>query len=115
MVRMGNFNWAWRATILVTFDVNNINAKIDDIRHEKMALAAKPIGFDPAEDIEFLVSEFRLITQWVGVSWLPLPMAHHFETPIRGWWFCCEKPGNAKATHLPFPINTADELLHRIA
>ena len=43
----------------VTFDVNNIAAKIDDIKAmKKILLAGKhEIDFDPAEDIEFLYSE----------------------------------------------------------
>ena len=43
----------------VTFDVNNIHAKIDDIRAMKKILldGKHEIDFDPAEDIEFLYSE----------------------------------------------------------
>ena len=43
----------------VSFDINNIDAKIADIRHmKKILLTGKhEIDFDPAEDIEFLMSE----------------------------------------------------------
>ena len=43
----------------VSFDVHNIHAKISDIRTmKKILLAGKhEIDFDPAEDIEFLMSE----------------------------------------------------------
>ena len=45
--------------IPVTFDVNNINAKINDIRSmKKIMLNGKhEIDFDPDEDIEFLFTE----------------------------------------------------------
>src|SRR6478752_2336951 len=43
----------------VTFDVNNIDAKIADIKTMKKLLVGgkHEIDFDPAEDVEFLFSE----------------------------------------------------------
>ena len=103
----------------VTFDVNNINAKIDDIRRmKKMVLAAKhEIGFDPAEDIEFLVSE-SLPYHPNGLSFLVTltdgnTISETYYSVGGGFVVKEGEPGNAKSdVHLPFPINTADELLH---
>src|SRR5690606_6606241 len=43
----------------VTFDVNNITAKINDIKAMKLLLLGgkHEVEFDPSEDIEFLMSE----------------------------------------------------------
>lgn len=103
----------------VTFDVNNIDAKIADIRHmKKILLSSKhEIDFDPAEDIEFLMGE-SLPFHPNALSFLvTLDNEENFaETfySIGGGFVVKEnEPQNASAdVHLPFPINTSDELLH---
>ncbi|HAO47013.1 MAG TPA: L-serine ammonia-lyase [Ferruginibacter sp.] len=103
----------------VTFDVNNINAKIADIKHmKKMVLAGKhEIDFDPAEDIEFLMSE-SLPFHPNGLSFL-VALSHGeniAETYYSvGGGFVVKEGEDQHAgseVHLPFPINTADELVH---
>jgi len=99
--------------------VNNINAKIDDIhRMKKMVLAARhEIDFDPAEDIEFLMSE-SLPYHPNGLSFLVTladgnSIAETYYSV--GGGFVVKEGETANANndiHLPFPINTADELLH---
>lgn len=103
----------------VTFNVENINLKISDIRSRKkiMLHGLHEIDFDPKEDIEFLMTES-----------LPYhPNALMFLTTLKNGQSIAEtyysvgggfvkKEGedesNAKTVHLPFPINTADDLLH---
>ena len=103
----------------VTFDVNNIDAKIADIKKmKKILLTGKhEIDFDPAEDIEFLMSESLpfhpnalsfLVTLHNGDDF-----AETFYS-IGGGFVVKENEtdfGTADV-HLPFPINTSDELLH---
>lgn len=103
----------------VTFNVNNINAKIADIRQmKKIILAGKhEIDFDPAEDIEFLMSESLpfhpnalsfLVTLHNGSDF-----AETFYSVGGGF---VSKEGEAEMgsanVQLPFPINTSNELLH---
>ena len=103
----------------VTFNVNNINAKIADIRQmKKIILAGKhEIDFDPAEDIEFLMSESLpfhpnalsfLVTLQNGSDF-----AETFYSVGGGF---VSKEGEAEMgsanVQLPFPINTSNELLH---
>lgn len=103
----------------VTFDVNNIDAKIADIKHmKKILLSGKhEIDFDPAEDIEFLMSESLpfhpnalsfLITLNNGET-----LSETFYS-VGGGFVVKEGEGQAGSAnvHLPFPINTSDELLH---
>ncbi|HMK05809.1 MAG TPA: L-serine ammonia-lyase [Ferruginibacter sp.] len=103
----------------VTFDVNNINAKMDDIKQmKKILLTGKhEIDFDPAEDIEFLYGES-----------LPFhPNALSFLVELNngdnlsetyysvGGGFVVkegEDNNNRSEVTLPFPVNTANELLH---
>ena len=108
----------------VTFDVNNIDAKIADIKSmQKIVLAGRhEIDFTPSDDIEFLITES-----------LPYhPNALSFLVSLRngdsfaetyysiGGGFVVQEPkqdavvtGSPQdALTLPFPINTADELLH---
>ena len=104
----------------VTFDVNSIDARINDIKQMKKLLlgARHEIDFDPKEDIEFLFSES-----------LPFhPNALTFLVELKNGDTIAEtyysigggfvqKEGeqslNASATtELPFPINTANDLLH---
>lgn len=103
----------------VTFDVNNIHAKVADIKHmKKMVLAGKhEIDFDPAEDIEFLMSE-SLPFHPNGLSFLvTLSNGDSISETYYsvGGGFVVKEGESQDAgndIHLPFPINTADELLH---
>ncbi|HMU09388.1 MAG TPA: L-serine ammonia-lyase [Ferruginibacter sp.] len=103
----------------VTFDVNNIHAKVADIKHmKKMVLAGKhEIDFDPAEDIEFLMSE-SLPFHPNGLSFLVnLSNGDSISETYYsvGGGFVVkegEDQHSGNNVHLPFPINTADELLH---
>ena len=103
----------------VTFDVNNIDAKIADIKLMKKILICgrHEIDFDPAEDIEFLMGE-SLPFHPNALSFLvELENGENFaETfySIGGGFVVKEgEVNNASAdVHLPFPINTSNELLH---
>ena len=103
----------------VTFDVNNIDAKIADIRHMKKILICgrHEIDFDPAEDIEFLMGE-SLPFHPNALSFLvELDNGENFaETfySIGGGFVVKEGETDASSAdvHLPFPINTSNELLH---
>ena len=103
----------------VTFDVNNIQAKINDIASmQRIVLAGlHEVPFDPREDIEFLVSETLpyhsnaltfLVTLQNGES-----IAETFYS-IGGGFVKKEGQTSAvsSAVQLPFPVNTADDLLH---
>jgi L-serine dehydratase len=103
----------------VTFDVNNIDAKIADIRQMKKILISgkHEIDFNAAEDIEFLMGE-SLPFHPNALSFLvELDNDENFaETfySIGGGFVVKEgeiQSGTADV-HLPFPINTSDELLH---
>ncbi len=103
----------------VTFEVENIHAKIADIAAMKKLLLGSlhEVDFDPAEDIEFLITET-----------LPYhPNALSFLATLRngeaiaetyysiGGGFVKKEGEEASASQqaqLPFPINTADDLLH---
>jgi L-serine dehydratase len=103
----------------VTFDVNNIHAKIADIHSmKKILLAGKhEIDFDPAEDIEFLMGE-SLPFHPNALSFLV--SLHNGDTLSETYYSVgggfVVKEGEAKVSNsevsLPFPINTANELLH---
>ncbi len=103
----------------VSFDVNNIVAKIADIKQmKKLLLTGKhEIDFDPAEDIEFLMGE-SLPFHPNALSFLvTLNNGDDFaETyySIGGGFVVKEgEEGNARSeVSLPFPVNTASELLH---
>jgi len=112
----------------VTFDVQNIQAKIADIRlMKKVLLATKhEIDFDPAEDIEFLMGESLpfhpnalsfLVTLHNGdaLSETYYSVGGGFvvqetrpDEPSR-WG---EEEVKGEDVHLPFPVNTSNELLH---
>ncbi len=103
----------------VTFDVKNIDAKIADIKNmKKLLLAGKhEIDFNPAEDIEFLFAESLpfhpnaltfLVTLKDGNT-----IAETYYSVGGGFVIKEGEKQNAKdAVTLPFPVNTADELLH---
>jgi L-serine dehydratase len=103
----------------VTFDVDNITAKIGDIKAmKKILLAGKhEIDFDPAEDIEFLFSESlpfhpNALTFLVGfINGDTLAETYY---SIGGGFVVKEGTAAASAStvDLPFPINTANDLLH---
>ncbi len=103
----------------VTFEVDNISAKMADIKAmKKILLAGKhEIDFDPAEDIEFLYSETlpfhpNALTFLVKFNNQDTLAATYYS--IGGGFV--KKEGESDSTgdeiSLPFPINTADELLH---
>ena len=103
----------------VTFDVNNIDAKIADIRlMKKILISGKhEIDFDSAEDIEFLMGE-SLPFHPNALSFLvELDNDENFaETFYSVGGGFVVKEGEASSAsadvHLPFPINTSNELLH---
>jgi L-serine dehydratase len=102
----------------VTFAVNDIDAKMNDIASMKIILLGSKheVDFDPREDIEFLISET-----------LPYhPNALSFLVKLKngdsisetyysiGGGFV-EKEGetsNTQSISLPFPVNTSANLLH---
>ena len=103
----------------VSFNVNNIAAKIADIKQmKKILLTGKhEIDFNPAEDIEFLMSESLpfhpnalsfLVTLFNGQT-----LAETYYSVGGGF---VTKEGDTETgtfnVQLPFPINTANELLH---
>ena len=103
----------------VSFEVNNITARMMDIKKmKKLLLAGKhEIDFDPTEDIEFLFGESLpfhpnaltfLVTFNNGIT--------NAETYYSiGGGFVVQENDNGTHTDnitLPFPINTAAELLH---
>lgn len=103
----------------VTFDVHSIHAKLNDIADMKKILLAgiHEVNFDPREDIEFLFSETLpyhpnaltfLVTFKNGDS-----LSETYYS-IGGGFVIKEneQADNARAAQLPFPINTADDVLH---
>jgi L-serine dehydratase len=103
----------------VTFDVNNISAKIADIKTmKKLLLAGKhEIDFDPAEDVEFLFSE-SLPFHPNALTFLAAlnngdTIAETFYSIGGGFVIKEGEDKNASDdVSLPFPINTSEELLH---
>lgn len=103
----------------VNFDVHHIDAKISDIRlMKKILLSGKhEIDFNPAEDIEFLMGE-SLPFHPNALSFLvSLHNGENFAETFYsvGGGFVIREGESADGTanvHLPFPINTANELLH---
>ncbi len=103
----------------VTFEVNNIHAKISDIRAmKKILLAGKhEIDFDPAEDIEFLMGE-SLPFHPNALSFLVSlnsgdNLSETYYSVGGGFVIKEGEEGSVQSeVSLPFPINTADELLH---
>jgi L-serine dehydratase len=103
----------------VTFDVNNITAKIADIKAmQKLVLAGKhEIDFNPTENIEFLFGE-SLPFHPNALTFLV--RLHNDDTfaetfySVGGGFVVKEGEDINKKDEvtLPFPINTADELLH---
>ena len=103
----------------VTFDVHNILAKMNDIKQmKKILLAGKhEIDFDPVEDIEFLFSESlpfhpNALTFLVSLK-NDETIAETYYSVGGGFVVKEGEDGNSKEEMvLPFPINTANDLLH---
>ncbi|HEV8079121.1 MAG TPA: L-serine ammonia-lyase [Chitinophagaceae bacterium] len=111
----------------VTFDVNNINAKVNDIKAMKKILlnGKHEIDFDPNEDIEFLFSETLPYHPNALTFLAALKNGEHIAETFYsiGGGFVTKEKETANNTEwadgsappeiiLPFPINDADELLH---
>ena len=108
----------------VTFDVENIDAKIADIKNMgKILLAGRhEIDFTPSDDIEFLFTETLPYHPNALTFLVSLNDGNNFaETyySIGGGFVIQEKNEGVLANvissadvALPFPVNTADELLH---
>jgi L-serine dehydratase len=103
----------------VTFDVNKINSKIDEINTiKKLSLDGKHvIDFNPQEDIDFLFTE-NLPYHPNAVTFLA--SLNNGENIAETYYSIGggfvkkegeELSGNS-AVQLPFPINTANDLLH---
>lgn len=103
----------------VSFDVDNITAKISDIKNMKKLILAglHEIDFDPEEDIEFLYSESlpfhpNALTFLVKLN-DGRSIAETYYSVGGGFVKKEGEVSNAKdEVLLPFPINTADDLLH---
>lgn len=103
----------------VTFDVNNITAKINDIKAMKKLLLSgrHEIDFDPAEDIEFLFAE-SLPFHPNALSFLVElkngdAIAETYYSVGGGFVQQEGKTGNTNTEmQLPFPINSSRDLLH---
>jgi L-serine dehydratase len=103
----------------VTFNVSNIAAKMDDIKAmRKILLAGKhEIDFDPVEDIEFLYNEslpFHPNALTFLVKFNDYTTLAETYYSVGGGFVKKEgESTNSKSeVTLPFPINTADDLLH---
>ena len=103
----------------VSFDVNNITPKMNDIRAMKKLMLGghHEIDFDPAEDIEFLYSESlpfhpNALTFLVQLNNGDRIAETYYS--VGGGFVQQEGVSNTgtASVELPFPINTADELLH---
>jgi L-serine dehydratase len=103
----------------VVFDVNQIESRIRDIREMKeLVLAGKhEINFNPEEDIEFFMSE-KLPYHPNALSFLAsLANGENIsETYYSTGGGFVEKEGESNnpsnSVQLPFPVDTAGELLH---
>ncbi|HLG40498.1 MAG TPA: L-serine ammonia-lyase [Chitinophagaceae bacterium] len=103
----------------VTFDVNNIHAKLNDIAAMKKILLAglHETDFDPREDIEFLFTK-TLPYHPNALTFLATlkngdAIAETYYS-VGGGFVIKENEviSSAQAAQLPFPINTADDILH---
>ncbi|MET6996191.1 L-serine ammonia-lyase [Chitinophaga defluvii] len=102
----------------VTFDVNQITSKIDDIRrHKKILLSGQyEIVFDPLEDIDFLFEEslpFHPNALTFLVSFTDGDQQAFTYYSIGGGFVVQEGETHAGSAgvDLPFPIDTARQLL----
>jgi L-serine dehydratase len=103
----------------VTFEVNNIHARLNDIAAMKKIVLAglHEVDFDPREDIEFLFAE----TLPFHPNALTFLVTLKNEEAIAETYYSIgggfvvkenEQVGGSQAVQLPFPMNTADDLLH---
>jgi L-serine dehydratase len=103
----------------VTFDVHHISSRINDILAMKeIVLAGKhEVGFDPREDIEFLVSE-SLPHHPNALTFLASlksgeAIAETYYSVGGGFVQKEGEPAGTSARQQPaFPINTAEDILH---
>lgn len=102
----------------VTFAVDEIDSKINDIASMKIILLGgkHEVDFDPREDIEFLISE-TLPYHPNALSFLvKLKNGDSISETyysIGGGFVVKEGETDSKQTiDLPFPVNTSEELLH---
>ncbi len=102
----------------VTFDVEKIDTKIAEIaRFNKMILDGKhEIQFDPASDVEFLMSESlpfhpNALTFLASLS-SGESIAETYYSIGGGFVVKEGETQSQKQDSLPFPINNAEELLH---
>lgn len=103
----------------VTFDVNQIAAKMNDIfRMNKIVLhGLHEIDFDPREDIEFLMSE---TLPYHPNALTFLATLNNGEAIAETYYSIGggfvkkegEVEGASSVMQLPFPVNTSEELLH---
>ena len=103
----------------VTFEVNQIDARINDIKamHKLMLAGKHEIDFNPVDDIEFLFSESlpyhpNALTFLVELT-NGETIAETFYS-VGGGFVQKEGEGSQSKNmvELPFPINNAEELLH---
>ncbi|MBW8684871.1 L-serine ammonia-lyase [Chitinophaga rhizophila] len=103
----------------VTFDVNQINSKMDDIRRNKVMMigGSHQVPFDPLQDISFLFDESlpyhpNALTFLVTFNDGEQQAATYYS--IGGGFVVKEgeaQGGGAAQVDLPFPIDTARQLL----
>lgn len=103
----------------VTFDVNLISEKIDQIKTEKKIFlnGIHEIEFDPLEDIEFLKTESLPFHPNALTFIAVLKNDEHFSETYYsiGGGFVKkegEEGSSDEETVLPFPINDAEDLIH---
>lgn len=103
----------------VTFDVNLITEKIQQIKSEKRILlnGAHPIDFNPSEDIEFLKAESLPFHPNALTFIAVLENGEHISETYYsiGGGFVKKEGEEANPNEdlvLPFPINDADDLVH---
>jgi len=103
----------------VTFDVHQIQPKIKDIAAmKKLVLNGRhEIDFDPAEDIELLMTEslpFHPNAMTCLATFENGEQIAETYYSVGGGFVVQEgeEAGGAAAVQLPFPVDTADDLLH---
>ncbi len=103
----------------VTFDVNLIIEKIDQIKSEKKIFlnGKHPIDFEPAEDIEFLKAESLPYHPNALTFIAVLRNGEHISETYYSIGGGFVKKEGEEVNHnedvvLPFPINDADDLVH---
>ena len=103
----------------VTFDVHQIQPKIKDIAAMKKLVlnGLHEIDFDPAEDIELLMTEslpFHPNAMTCLATFQNGEQIAETYYSVGGGFVVQEgeEAGGAAAVQLPFPVDTADDLLH---